>query len=89
MQTPLVGLVGAPVMLTNITSVRMQVGLVELGLVGLRAQGTGDGRQRRKEFDVLVVVTAAASVTVGQAPPGRRRRPGSLPLPGRRGGGIG
>jgi hypothetical protein len=45
MQTPLVGLVGAPVMLTNITSVRMQVGLVELGLVGLRAQDTGDGHQ--------------------------------------------
>jgi hypothetical protein len=41
------GIVDAPVMITKIriTSVRMQVGLVELGLVGLRAQDTGDGRQ--------------------------------------------
>ena len=90
------GIVDAPVMITKIhhciTSVRMQVGLVELGLVGLRAQDTGDGRQRQEGFDVVVVVdvivVAVASVTTGQAPPGRRRRHGSLPLLGRRGGGI-
>jgi hypothetical protein len=87
------GIVDASVMITKIhhciTSVRMQVGLVELGLVGLRAQDTGDGRQRREGFDVVVdVAVAVASVTAGLAPPGRRRRHGSLPLLGRRGGGI-
>ena len=87
------GSVDASVMITKIhhciTSVRMQVGLVELGLVGLRAQDTGDGRQRREGFDVVVdVAVAVASVTAGLAPPGRRRRHGSLPLLGRRGGGI-
>ena len=87
------GIVDASVMITKIhhciTSVRMQVGLVELGLVGLRAQDTGDGRQRREGFDVVVdIAVAVASVTAGLAPPGRRRRHGSLPLLGRRGGGI-
>ena len=81
----------APVMITKIhhciTFVRMQVGLVELGLVGLRAQDTGDGRQQQEGFYVVVAV-AVASVTTGQAPLGRRCHHGSLPLLGRRGGGI-
>ena len=53
-------------MLTNITSVRMQVGIIELGLVGLRAQDTGDGRQRGKE-------TAVAES--GAVPPSPRQPP--------------
>jgi hypothetical protein len=81
------GIVDAPVMITKIhhciTSVRMQVGLVELGLVGLRAQDTGDGRQRQEGFDV-VVAAAVASVTTGQAPPGRRRHHSSSWPPWRR-----